>query len=269
MDGSTPRAMTEWIEHEQAGGPSGFYTGLVARIYRHLRSAAPDPAPYARFIARSGAPALELGCGDGDPLLDLRAAGLDVDGLDASIEMLDRCRTRAAERGLDVVLHHATFESMDLGRRYRSIFLTGATFNLLPDDDAFARALGRIAAHLEPGGSALIPLFVPDPPPAGGVPAGGGTREVTDADGTVMRVGTVSMERDEMARRQVTVLRYELVDAAGSHVVERPWLLHWIDNDAFARLACDAGLDVARVFGPTGAPHTPNDTSVTFLLVRE
>ena len=31
-----------------------------------------------------GEPALEIGCGDGDPLLDLVAAGLDVEGLDAA-----------------------------------------------------------------------------------------------------------------------------------------------------------------------------------------
>ncbi|MFM7617915.1 MAG: SAM-dependent methyltransferase, partial [Actinomycetes bacterium] len=53
--------------------PADFYTGLVADLYAPLRSVVPDPDPYARFIARTGTPALELGCGDGDPLLDLRA----------------------------------------------------------------------------------------------------------------------------------------------------------------------------------------------------
>jgi len=48
-----------------------FYTGLVARLYSPLRSADPDPAPYAGFIAACGEPALELGCGDGDPMLAL------------------------------------------------------------------------------------------------------------------------------------------------------------------------------------------------------
>src|SRR4051794_24900290 len=70
---------------------SQFYTGIVAEIYAPLRSRVPDPEPYARFIAASGEPALELGCGTGDPLLDLRARGLDVEGLDASADMLARC----------------------------------------------------------------------------------------------------------------------------------------------------------------------------------
>src|SRR4051794_30119765 len=115
--------------------PSLFYTGLVAELYAPLRSTTSDAAPYAHFIAACGEPALELGCGDGDPLLELRAEGLDVEGLDASSDMLERCRTRAADRGLDVVLHQQPMETMDLPGRYRSIFLAGATFNLLVDDD--------------------------------------------------------------------------------------------------------------------------------------
>ena len=103
--------------------PSLFYTGLVAELYAPLRSVTPDPEPYARFIARWGEPALELGCGDGDPLLELRARGLDVDGLDSSPDMLARCRRAAATRGVDVVLQQQSMQTMELGRRYRSIYI--------------------------------------------------------------------------------------------------------------------------------------------------
>jgi cytosine/adenosine deaminase-related metal-dependent hydrolase len=86
--------------------PASFYTGLVAELYAPLRSETPDPLPYERFVRRYGEPALELACGDGDPLLDLVGQGLDVHGLDSSMDMLARCRARAAERGLHVTLHH-------------------------------------------------------------------------------------------------------------------------------------------------------------------
>jgi len=242
--------------------PSLFYTGLVAQLYAPLRSSGPpDPEPYARFIARSGEPALELGCGDGQPLLDLRARGLDVEGLDSSPDMLARCRAAAADRGLVVTLHESRMESMELIRRYRSIYLAGATFNLIVDDDTAWRALARIRAHLEPDGSALIPLFIPDPMPPEAI--GTGRTHVTE-DGRTMRVTVLSEDRDEDARLQTTVLRYELEADDDRVVEERPWVLHWHTQEGFRQLAGDAGLLVGGVLAADGSPASPDAPQFTF-----
>lgn len=56
-----------------------FYTGIVAELYG---------PPYAAFIRQAGMPALEPGCGDGDPLLELCRRGLDVDGVESSTDLL-------------------------------------------------------------------------------------------------------------------------------------------------------------------------------------
>lgn len=232
-----------------------FYTGLVARLYRPLRSVDPDPAPYAAFIAACGEPALELGCGDGDPLLDLVEQGLDVDGLDSSADMLARAAERAAARDLDVDLHHAPMEAMDLGRRYRSIFLAGPTFNLILDDDLVAAALGRIHDHLEPGGAALVPLFVP---------ADEADRDGEVAESGTMRVTRVASQRDEEARTQTVVLRYE----DGDEAVERPWTLHWHTQEGFAALAEGAGLTVSAVMAPDGTAAGPDTDAFVFWLTR-
>lgn len=247
--------------------PALFYTGLVAELYAPLRSARPpDPEPYARFIAASGQPALELGCGDGDPLLDLRARGLDVEGLDSSPDMLARCRVAAAERGLVVTLHQMSMASMELPRRYRSIYLAGPTFNLLVDDDTAWHALARIRAQLEPQGSALIPLFVPRPPSASAI---GGARTHVTADGQTMRVTVVSEARDEDVRLQTTVLRYEL--ESHGHLVseERPWVVHWHTQEGFRQLAGDAGFLVADVVAADGSPAGPDDPQPTFWLTPD
>jgi hypothetical protein len=242
--------------------PSLFYTGLVAELYAPLRSSgAPNPEPYLRFVGASGEPALELGCGDGDPLLDLRARGIDVEGLDSSPDMLARCRVAAAERGLVVTLHEASIESMELPRRYRSIYLAGATFNLIVDDDTAWRALTRIRAHLEPGGSALIPLFIPEPIPADAL--GAPKTHLTD-DGRTMRCTVLTVERDEAARLQTTVLRYELEAGDEHQVVERPWVLHWHTQDGFRQLVSDAGLLVGGIVDPDGHPAAPDASQFTF-----
>lgn len=243
--------------------PADFYTGLVAQLYRYLRSESPDPRPYAAFVRGSGEPALELGCGDGDPLLDLRAQGLDVEGLDASLDMLDQCRVAATARGLEVELHHALFESMDLGRRYRSIYVAGASFNLLVDDATMQCALGRIAAHLEPGGSALIPLFVPGSDAAGVI---GQTRECRADDGSTMRLTVSSVDRDVDARLLTTRLHYERLGPETTEMVERSWVLHWVERERFARMATDAGLAVRAVLAPDGSRADADATTFSFVL---
>ncbi len=244
--------------------PALFYTGLVAELYAPLRSSGPpDPEPYARFVVRSGQPALELGCGDGEPLLDLRARGLDVEGLDSSPDMLVRCRGAAVARGLAVTLHESAMESMELVRRYRSIYLAGPTFNLIVDDDTAWRALARIRAHLEPEGSALIPLFVPPPVPAAAI--GAPRTHVTD-DGRTMRVTVVSAERDDDARLQTLVLRYELEQGGALTVEERPWLLHWHTQEGFHQLLGDAGLLAGDVLAPDGSPASPDAEAFTFWI---
>ncbi|TDE95923.1 class I SAM-dependent methyltransferase [Occultella glacieicola] len=247
--------------------PADFYTGLVADLYGPLRSVRQTAAPYENFNLESGEPALELGCGDGDPLLELRRRGLDVDGVDSSADMLARLRARAEDAGLTVAVHHQRMEDLDLPRRYRSIFLAGPTFNLLPDDETAGRALTRIRAHLAEGGTALVPLFIPDPVPASAI---GTASESTTADGARLRCTTVAGTRDEERRTQRTALRYERDSPSGApDVLERDWLLHWHTTAGFTRLAEAAGLRTAAVRTSDGEPAAPDATSFTFWLTAE
>lgn len=230
--------------------PADFYTGIVADLYAPLKSTARDAAPYLHLVEEHGEPALELGCGDGDPLLDLRRHGLDVEGVDSSADMLDRCRRRAADDGLTVVLHHQRMEALDLPRRYRTIFLAGPTFTLLPDDDTALLALRGIRAHLREDGVGVVPLFVPTPTPREDL---GRFRETRAADGAVLRFAILAEDRDDRAGVQRAMLRYERHLAGGSEVVDRPWILHWYTRQRFADLAATAGLRSEIVTDP-GAP---------------
>ena len=225
-----------------APDPGEFYTGLVAELYRPLRSAISDPEPYARFIARYGEPALELGCGDGDPMLDLVARGLDVEGLDASPDMLDRCRQRARAAGVAVTLHQQSIQRMDLATRYNSIYLAGATFNLLPDDDTARQALERIRDHLTPEGAALIPLLVPLVAPPELV------QEQIDEEGSLILVVTGASTWDDARRELRTALRYERTRPDGhTERLDREWVLHWYPKATFGALADGSGLEADAI----------------------
>lgn len=237
--------------------------GHRRRPLRPLKSSSQDPESYARFIEASGQPALELGCGDGDPLLELRRRGLDVDGVDSSADMLAICRRRAANAGLDVTVHRQAMESLDLPRRYRSIFLAGPTFNLLPDDTTARRALERIDHHLDRGGSALVPLFIPTPTAQETL---GEPRSATEPDGSTISVSAIEEERDDEARTQRRILRYERVAAGRRTTVDRPWVLHWHTQESFHTLASSVGLATVAVLDPAGRPADDDASVFVFWL---
>ncbi|MHA7132229.1 class I SAM-dependent methyltransferase [Oerskovia turbata] len=243
--------------------PADFYTGIVAELYAPLKSGYEDPERYARFVLDSGEPALELGCGDGDPLLALRSLGLDVEGVDSSADMLERLRLLAAAQELDVSVHHQRMEALDLPRAFRSVFLAGPTFCLLPDDETALAALRGIRSHLTDDGTALVPLFIPEPTPADVL---GVARESARDDGAVLRVGVVAEERDESARTQRSTLRYERVLDGASTVDERVWTMHWHTQDGFRALAAAAGLETVAVQDDDGRHAAPDASDFTFVL---
>ncbi len=245
--------------------PSQFYTGLVAQLYAPLRGSVADVDACERFVRASGQPALELGCGHGYPLIELRQRGLDVEGLDSSGDMLDLARAGARVADVAVVLHHASMETMSLGTTYQSIFLAGPTFNLLPDDAVAVAALAAIRAHLASGGLVQIPLFIPQPlkPEALGF-----AKQLPTAAGGVMRCTTVSVERDEAARTQAIMLRYELDEAGVCTVVERPWLLHWYTPAGFTALVEAAGLAVVSLTDHRGRPLRDGNWQFVFTLAH-
>ncbi|MFJ8113392.1 class I SAM-dependent methyltransferase [Streptomyces sp. NPDC096132] len=239
--------------------PADFYTGIVAEIYGPLKAHSQDPEPYADFIQQVGMPALELGCGDGDPLLELRRRGLDVDGVDSSADMLERLRRRAAEQDIRATVFHQRMEALNLPRRYRAIFLAGPTFTLLPDDATALAALRGIRAHLAEGGAALVPLFTPAPTPAEQL---GQVRTAAAPDGAELRVSVVAEQRDETARTQTTLLRYERHHGSDSTIVDRPWIMHWYPRAHFEKLVTTAGLAVTAITDSDGRPAPADATDL-------
>ncbi|MFC8102232.1 class I SAM-dependent methyltransferase [Streptomyces sp. NPDC057363] len=245
--------------------PSDFYIGIVAELYGPLKSVSQGPEPYATLIQQAGLPALELGCGDGEPLLELRQQGLDVDGVDSSADMLERLQRRADELGIRATVFHQRMEALNLPRRYRTIFLAGTTFTLLPDDATALSALRGIRAHLAEGGTALVPLFTPEPTPAEQI---GRVRTAAAPDGAELRVSIVAEQRDETARTQTTHLRYERHHGSDSTIEERPWILYWYPQDQFEKLATSAGLAVTAITDPEGKPAPAGATDLVHFRLQ-
>jgi SAM-dependent methyltransferase len=133
-----------------------WHYGLIARWWAEFNEAEPEElAYYAAAIRRFGQPALDLGCGTGRILLPLLAAGLDIDGVDISPDMLAFADSAAIAAGFAPTLTAQAMHELDLGRTYRTIYMCGA-FGIGGRRDHELEGLRRAYRHLEPGGVLLI-----------------------------------------------------------------------------------------------------------------
>ena len=177
-------------------------------------------------------------------MLDLCAAGLDVDGVDSSADMVERCRANANERGLTTHVYCQRAEALNLERRYASIYFAGPTFNLLATDDTAKQALSAIRRHLTDDGAALIPLWIPDPTPATDL---GVSRTAHDGPGIELTYTPLHETYDQERRTRVTTSRYERITATGTESADREWIIHWHTPQSFAAMCHDAGLQITSM----------------------
>ncbi len=139
------------------------YRGMLAQSWDLLRgdySTWPDRPLYREIIEQQAGPALDVGCGTGRLILDYLAAGLDVDGVDNSPEMLALCREKAAALGIKVEdrLFLQEMDQLDLPRKYATIFVPSLSFQLVLDPAAAASTMVRFHDQLAPGGVLVMSL---------------------------------------------------------------------------------------------------------------
>ena len=133
-----------------AGDVTTWHYGLIARWWSNFNREGPEIDFFRRYVA-AGQPALDVACGSGRLLVPWVASGLDVDGVDASADMITACREAAGEHRLRTEPVHAT----DAQARPASALphrgdVRRARSRRLRDQDL--EGLHRVLAHLEPGG---------------------------------------------------------------------------------------------------------------------
>lgn len=129
-------------------GPTTWHYGLVADYWAAVNLDAPELDLYR---PRLRSPVLDAGCGAGRLLVPLRSEGFDVDGCDASADMIERCRRRAP----DATLWVSTLHDLDPPRPYASIVCSGV-LGLGTTRDQDIRAVGRLHDALLPGGTLVL-----------------------------------------------------------------------------------------------------------------
>ncbi len=122
---------------------------------------------YLALAARTGGPILELGVGTGRLAVPLAEAGYEVVGVDTDPAMLDRARARVRAAGegvarrLRLVEVDMTVCRLPEAGRFGLAILALNTLFLVGGRAAQAAAVGTLAAHLRPGGLAVVDVWLP------------------------------------------------------------------------------------------------------------
>lgn len=135
-------------------GATTWHHGLIARWWANFNLRGPE-IEFFRTYAEASQPALDVGCGSGRLLVPWLVDGLDVDGVDASADMIEVCRTAALARGVEPTLHVQPTHLLDLDRRYGTIVACGV-FGLGGTRADDLEGLHRLRDHLLPGGVLVL-----------------------------------------------------------------------------------------------------------------
>jgi SAM-dependent methyltransferase len=137
------------------------YGELIAGVYDRFYATLDERmVPLLAELAGDGR-VLELGIGTGRVALPLKAAGVCVEGIDASPSMVARMREKPGGADIPVVL--GDFRELPVEGQFDLVYVVFNTFfGLLTQDDQ-VRCFEAVASHLVPGGAFLLELFVPDP----------------------------------------------------------------------------------------------------------
>jgi SAM-dependent methyltransferase len=110
----------------------------------------------AALDAGSACDVLDVGCGTGRHLAPLARAGFRVTGLDISQGMIDECRRRTVQHGLDVALLCGDIMHLERNACYDAVLAMDSVICYLPDADAIVTALTGMRRALRPGGLLVL-----------------------------------------------------------------------------------------------------------------
>ena len=90
-----------------------WHYGLMARYWAENNTTGPEIAYYQQQIEKLGQPVLDAGCGTGRLLIPFLRAGLDVDGVDVSGDMLAYCKQTAEREAEEDAFHSSRFGTIN------------------------------------------------------------------------------------------------------------------------------------------------------------
>ncbi|HWP63047.1 MAG TPA: class I SAM-dependent methyltransferase [Candidatus Binatia bacterium] len=234
---------------------------------------------YLALAARTGGPILELGVGTGRLAVPLAAAGYEVVGIDTDPAMLDRARARARAAGvgeaddgrLRLLEADMTVCRLPEAGRFGLAILALNTLFLVGGRAAQAAAVATLAAHLRPGGLAVVDVWLPTVDDLGrfdGRLSLEYVRHDAETDELVTKVVAAIVEPGTGLVELTTI--YEATPPSGGPL--RRWLrterLRLVGPDELEGLVTGAGLVVETLAGDYALSPLAADSERAIVVAR-
>jgi SAM-dependent methyltransferase len=191
---------------------------------------------------------LDVGCGTGAHLETLAAHFEDVEGLEYSLGM-----RQVAERRLpQLKVHPGDMRTFDLGRTFDAVICMFYAIAEVDSPEELAASVGRMAAHLNPGGVLVLePWFFPDNFIDGYV---GG--HMINEPGRVISRMTHSVRQGRKTRMQI---KFVIADSSGFREFTDVLLTSLFTREEYEKALRSAGFSAEFLpdFELPGRPHSP------------
>lgn len=185
-----------------------YYSKLSSEVYdmdKPIGHSFGDVEFYMDRLASCQGRILEPATGTGRILIPLLESGLDVDGFDSSVDMLNICRNNCDKRGLNPMLFEAEMESFSLEMKYDAIIIPTGTFLLIHQREDSIKALKNFHQHLSHGGRLILDIFLQSEFATSKV----STRTWECANGDVITLENKDVEIDYINQFSISHGRYE------------------------------------------------------------
>ena len=237
-------------------------------------------------VLQLGGPVLELGCGTGRLTIPVAEGGIEVVGLDISIDMLSRFRDKMQSLSENIKNNIAMVRG-DIGRFtlkkiFQTIICSSNTLFLLESEAAIADALNCMRSHLLPSGEFIIDVDAISAETRLAL-ASYPHEDVADiavmgksGDEPLQRTHSIEVLGPSVANSETSLSRkrfrvsYKYRDPSGVICATRREDVLLLTPDELSRLICEQGFEITEQFGwYDRRPFTPADNKLLIIARKK
>ena len=224
------------------------YRSLEAELHDAFWDAEDDGSEVrlmAAFLADFPGTALEMGSGSGRLMFPLLQAGLTVEGVELSADMIALGNARARAMAVEPIVHEGDMNTWNDGRKFAALLAPAFTLQLSADP---AATLRHWRGLLQPGGGLYLTVFMPYAELLADIPENEWyeDHQVTLPDG---RNGLLET-RHRLDRDRQLVMREHRYSISGNPpaTYQSRQTIHWIEHREMLGMLTASGFEPVRYF---------------------